>query len=135
MKDYTQLLDQANDVLVKIVNEGMKIEGTDGSDETPMVQAVAYLGQALTLGYIGLFFDKGFVVTEATDLTVEVPLVSYKELLAAAVAACDKCIAICASKTFTLPSSWLPGRTYTQKEVGEMANTFAATVPFLRPKK
>jgi hypothetical protein len=125
-KELYATLSSANDVLKKVVVEGMKIEADNGSDETPMVQAVAYLAQALSIGYIGLFFDKGFVVDETTDLAGEVPAVSYHELMAAAVSSLDKCIALCESNTFTFPASWIPGVTYTQKEVGELANTMAA---------
>ena len=47
----------------------MEIIAGDGTDETPMVAAVAHLVQGLSLGYIGLIYDKAFIVTEYTDLT------------------------------------------------------------------
>lgn len=128
------LLSSSNEILVKVVNDGMEIIADDGSDETPMIKAIAYLGQGLGLGYIGLFFDKGFVVTEATDLSQAVPVSPYEDLIEAAVAGLDKCIAICETNTFTLPGSWIPGITYTQKEIGELANSMAARLLSYSPR-
>ena len=125
-KGLYSLLSSSNEILTKVVTGGMVIEGDNDTDDTPMVQAVAYLGQGLALGYVGLFFDKGFITTETTDLTEVVPISTYKELIDAALISLDKCIEVCESNTFTFPSSWIPGRTYTQKEVGELANTMAA---------
>lgn len=120
------VLSSSNEVLIKIVKDGMKITGDDGSDQTPMVQAMAYLGQGLGLGYLGLIFDKAFIVDETTDLANPLTTSPYKDVIAAAVASLDKCIAICAGKTFTFPSDWIPGINYTQKEIGELANSMAA---------
>lgn len=125
-KKMYSLLASSNEILGKVVNEGMKIEGDGGEDETPMVKAMAYLGQGLALGYVGLFFDKGFITTEETDLSLEIEHSPYGDLITAALAGLDKCIAICESSTFTLPGPWIPGKTYTQKEIGELANSMAA---------
>ena len=125
-KSIYSVLSSSNEILGKVVTEGMTITADDGSDETPMIKAMAYLGQGLGLGYIGLIFDKGFVVDETTDLTGEIPAVPYMDLINAAVASLDKCIALCESNTFTLPGSWIPGMTYTQDEIGQLANSMAA---------
>lgn len=133
-KQMFSLLATSNDILIKVVNDGMEIIGDDGTDETPMVKAMAYLGQGLGMGYIGLFFDKGFVVTEETDLTTQLPAAPYTELISAAVASLDKCISICESSTFTLPGSWIPGKVYTQVEIGQLANSMAARLLSYAPR-
>ncbi len=98
----------SNDVITKVVKEGMVIESGD-VDETKMVEAVARLSQGLCLGYIGLLFDKAFIVTENTDITQPIATSPYKDLIDSALVSLDKCIAICAGNTFDLPSEWIPG--------------------------
>ena len=126
-------LSYANDVLTKVVKEGMIIE-SEGVDETPMVEAVARLGQGLTLGYIGLVFDKAFIVTENTDITKPVATSPFKDIIDSALVSLDKCIAICGTETFTLPEGWIPGMTYTNVEVGKLANTVAAQLLSYSPR-
>jgi hypothetical protein len=133
-KGMYSLLSSSNEILAKVVTEGMEITADNGTDETPMVKAMAYLGQGLGLGYIGLFFDQGFVVTEETDLSVDIPVSPYMDLINTAVQSLDKCIAVCESSTFTLPSSWIPGMTYTQVEIGQLANSMAARLLSFAPR-
>lgn len=133
-KSLYSLLSSSNEILDKVVGEGMVITADDGTDETPMVEAMAYLGQGLALGYVGLFYDKGFVVTEETDLTVEIPIAPYTDLITAAVASLDKCIAACSSAEFTLPGPWIPGMTYTEVEIGQLANSMAARLLSYSPR-
>lgn len=133
-KTMYAVLSQSNEVLGKVVVGDMKIEGEGGIDETPMVAAMAYLMQGMSLGYVGLIFDKGFIVNESTDLTTEVEMSTYSEIIAAAVSSLDLCIAICAGNDFTLPDTWIPGRTYTQDEVSQIANSMAARLLAYSPR-
>lgn len=116
------VLSQSNDVLTQTINNGVTME--DGS--TPLVNAVAYFTQGLALGYIGLLYDQGFIVTHETDLTQEIDASTYSDVVAAAVASLDKCIEISNSNSFTIPSSWLPGEPWTSAEFAELASSFAA---------
>jgi len=116
------ILSQSNDVLAQTINNGVTMD--DGS--TDLVNAVAYFSQGVSLGYIGLLYDKAFIVTNETDLSVEIEASSYKEVIAAAVASLDKCIAVCNSGNFTVPSEWLPGESWTSAEFGKLASSFAA---------
>lgn len=115
-------LSQANDVLGAIA---AGVEFGDKGADTKMVEAVAYLGQGLSLGYIGLLFDQGNVITPETDLA-NLVLAPYSDVLAAAIASFDKAIEIAGANTFTLPSNWIPGREYTSADLAKLANTFAA---------
>jgi hypothetical protein len=124
----------AAEVLAKLVKEGMKIEADDGTDETEMVKAFTYLCQGLSLGYIGLIYDKGFVVTESTDRSQAIPLSPYTEMIDSAVKCIDKCISICSSETFAIPATWVAGMTLTEKELGELANTAAALLLSYSPR-
>lgn len=121
-KGMYSTLNIANDALNTIANAG---DVTVPNKE--MNQAGAYFMQGVTLGAIGLMFDQGFVVTDETDLGAEVPVVGYEEVITAAIASLDKCIALCESNTFTVPATWFPVATaYTNAEFGALANTMAA---------
>ena len=125
-KTMYAVLSQANEVLGKVVTEGMVITADNGADETAMVKAMAYLMQGLSQGYIGLIYDKGYVVNETTDLTAMIPISPYTDVIQAAVASLDNCIEVCAGNNFTLPATWIPGMTYTQDEISQIANSYAA---------
>ncbi|MFW6290149.1 MAG: RagB/SusD family nutrient uptake outer membrane protein [Mariniphaga sp.] len=116
------ILSQSNDVLAQTINNGVTMD--DGS--TPLVNAVAYFTQGLTLGYLGLLYDKAFVVTHETDLTQEIEPASYTAMIEAAVASLDKAIEISNANSFTIPSEWLPGDSWSSGEFAELASSFAA---------
>lgn len=133
-KDLYGNISAAAEVLAKLVKEGMIIEADDGTDETEMVKAFTYLCQGLSLGYIGLLYDKAFIVTEYTDRSQEILVSPYTEVIDTAVKCIDKCISICSSETFTIPATWISGVTLTEKELGELANTAAAILLSYSPR-
>lgn len=116
------ILSQSNDVLAQTINNGVTMD--DGS--TPLVNAVAYFTQGLTLGYLGLLYDKAFIVTHETDLTQEIEASPYSAMIAAAVASLDKAIEISKANSFTIPSEWLPGESWSSAEFAALASSFAA---------
>jgi len=126
-------LASANEVLVKVVVGDMVIV-TEGTDDTPMVAAVAHLAQGLNLGYIGLLYDKAYITTENTDLTTTQEIYPWNQVIDTAVMCLDKCIALCASNTFTLPGTWIPGISMTNVKVAELANTVAAALLSYSPR-
>ena len=121
------VLSLSTDILSQIINEGVEIEG-EGIAE--MVKAVSRFGQGISLGYIGLVFNQGFIVDETVNLeTDQIPPVPYTDLVNAAIGYLDKCIELCDNNTFTLPAEWIPGGlTYTNVELGKLANSFAARI-------
>lgn len=128
------MLSQANDVLIKIENEGMVIE-VEGGDNTDMVRAVAYMGQGLALGYLGLVYDKAFIIDHETDLTGELEPSPYGDVISAAMDKFDEAISIAGNSTFTLPGSWLPlGVAIDQDIFAQLANSFAARILAYSPR-
>ena len=99
-----------------------------------MITAIAQLFQGLSLGYIGLVFDKGFIATEYTDLTRTLETVPYMTMIDTALKSLDKCIALCEANTFTLDGNWVPGITMTNVKMGELANTAAAVLLSYSPR-
>ncbi len=121
---------QMNDVLKKI-NEGMKL-GNNGRD-TKMITAYAKFIQGVTLGYMGLVYDKTFIVTEYSDpKTVE--LSDYTEVIDSAIAKLDEAIAICKKKNFKIPYDWINGREYKSKELAKIANSYVARLLVSAPR-
>jgi hypothetical protein len=135
-KSLYAVLSSANEVLGKVSLDTMHIRADNGTDETPMVRAVAYLAQGLSLGYIGLLFDKAFIATEYTNLTATIPTSPYSDVIDTVVAHLDRCIAICEDPgtDFMIPSEWIPGMTLTQVEIGQLANTVAGLLLSYSPR-
>lgn len=114
----------SNQIINQIVVNGAQLTTPA---ETAAVEAIGRFGQALAIGYVGLVFDKGFVVDETIDIEIdEIPAVPYTELRDAAIAKLDQVIAICNANTFTLPAAWIPGMTWTNVHLGKLANSMAA---------
>jgi hypothetical protein len=116
------VLSQANDVLAQTELNDVTME--DGS--TDMVRAMAYFMHGISLGYLGLFYDKGFIVTHETDLTFDLEPSPYKDVIAAALQSLDQAIAISKASTFTIPTEWLPGESWSNIEFAQLASSYAA---------
>jgi hypothetical protein len=125
---YEQLygaLGATNDGLAAI-GRGIVIKvSADAPDETPEMTALGYLNQGMALGMIGLTYDKGFVVDEATAVGTS-QLVPYTDVSAAAVAKFDKAIAAGTGASWTIPAEFTGGMTLTADKFVRMANTLAA---------
>lgn len=92
-------------------------------------RAIAFgkLVQGLAHGYLAIFFDQGFVLDEDTDLVTSVlNLVPYTEVMAAAMDNLEQAISIFNANSFTIPSNWINGRTYTSAELAQLAHSFIA---------
>jgi starch-binding outer membrane protein, SusD/RagB family len=128
------LLSQANDVLKTIEIDGVEIIiGTN--DDTPMVKAVSYFAQGLALGYLGLTYDQGFIVTQTTNLEEGVEISPWTELIDAALESFDQAIAISEANPFTLPAAWIPhGVAFTSANFSKLANSFAARILAYSPR-
>ncbi len=133
-KGMYSVLSSCNEVLAQVELGDMVITAGNGTDETPMVTAIAHLFQGLSLGYVGLVFDKGFIATQYTDLTQTLETVPYMALIDTALKSLDKCIALCSTNTFTIDANWIPGITMTNVEMGELANTAAAILLSYSPR-
>lgn len=128
------MLSQANDVLLKIEQGGMNIV-IGGVDNTQMVKAVAYFAQGISLGYLGLLYDKAYIVTHETNLEEGVTASPFADVINAALISLDKAITICEENNFTLPGEWIPANvTFTSANFGKLANSFAARILAYSPR-
>jgi len=121
-QDMYGTLSSANDVLKAIAN------AEEGEVEQPLrAQAVAYFIQGTVFGTLGNLYDKGFIVTEETDITQDIEPSPYQDLLDKSIERLDMAIDLCNTNSFDIPASWLPMETaWTNVELAELANTMAA---------
>ena len=115
----------ATDVVTAIDN-GLVVEN---SMRTARAKAMGKFMQGISYGYVGLYFDKGPIIDETTELdTIKTPVFSsYKEVNAAAIKYLDAAIATANSEpTMTFPvDAWL-FQSLNKDEFVRLANSFAA---------
>jgi hypothetical protein len=115
----------ANDVIGSININGITwVVG--GVDNTPMVLAASYLLRGFSYGYLGLLFEKGFIVDESTDLTQKLPFVNYQELINQAISDLDLAISIATSDTFEIPNTVINGVSLSETELIKLCNSYKA---------
>jgi len=117
-------LTTANEILY-VINEGMEI---GGGNDTEMVKAFSYFNQGITLGYIGLVFDKAFIVKETEEESDFFNPAPYNEVADAAIVSLEKCIDVCNNNSFTIPDTWINGSEYTNSELAQLAHSFIARI-------
>ena len=115
-------LGAANDAM-KAFKAGVKLTN---DAETDQYKSLATFVQAVSLGELGLIFDKSFVVDENSEGTPA--LQPYTEVIKAAMTKYDAVIAATAGKTYTFPYGVLPldKVQFTGTVLNRIANTMAA---------
>ncbi len=118
-------ISSANDVIGAIINNNVKwVES--GVDKTPMVLASAYLLRGLSYGYLGLLFEKGFIVDENTDLSQKLPFAPYSQLKDQAIADLDRAINLAQNNSFEIPSTIINGVTISNTYLVNISNSYKA---------
>lgn len=113
-----------NDALVSIDKGNIIVDET----RTARTKAVGKFVQGISLGYLGLYFDKAFVVDEKTnfDTLTNPQFQPYTALVTAGIKSLDSAIAITNRSNFSLPvDSWLY-TSMTKDQFARLANSYAA---------
>ena len=113
-----------NDALIAI-DSGLIIVDTTRTIRT---KAVGKFMQGISLGYLGLYFDKAFLSTEkiALDTVSNPTYLTYQQMTAEGVKSIDSAIVTAARANFTLPvDQWLY-QAMTRDQFVRVANSFAA---------
>ncbi|WP_298220686.1 RagB/SusD family nutrient uptake outer membrane protein [Flavobacterium sp.] len=113
----------ASDV-IKAINKGVVYE-VDGVDETNSILASAYFLRGISLGYLGLLFDKAIIIDENSIPTIT-QLSSYNEVITAAIADLDRARDLSSTNTFTLPSNFINGYALDNDKLIKLCNSYAA---------
>jgi hypothetical protein len=117
-------ISSVNDALIAI-DGGLLIVD---SVRTARTKAVGKFIQGISHGYLGLYFDRAFIVDEKLDLdTITVPTFRpYPEVIAEAIKQLDSAIAVAQRTSFSLPvDSWLYTE-MTRDQFIALANSFVA---------
>lgn len=101
-----------------------------GAENTLRARAFGKFMQGLSHGSLALFYEQGHILdetvqTQEAGVPIEQPLVSYNELLQAALGYFDEAIALSQGGGFTLPSSWM-SVSVTAEQLARIAHSMKA---------
>ncbi|VBB47220.1 conserved hypothetical protein [uncultured Paludibacter sp.] len=124
-------LSQVNDA-VKLIKSGIQI-GTNGKDNNSLL-SFGYFMQGLIMGNIGMAFDKGYVVTENTDLST-LAFQPYQTVVDSAVVALEKAISIASNADdFELSSGTINGVVVNKQLILALSHSYIARFLALTPR-
>lgn len=119
---FYNALSAANDALIAIRKNNVTVRN---ASDTRRLETVAQLMQGAALMMLSLQFDKAYVVDENSDLTK----LEYSNRLVvrdSAVSKLQRAATLAAANSFTTPAAWANGVSYTNTQIGQIANTMAA---------
>lgn len=122
-----------NDAIIAI-DDGLVI---GDANRTARTKAVGKFIQGISLGYIGLYFDKGIVVDETTDLeaiSTSPTFTPYAGMIDTAIAHIDAAIAVAQGTPFTLPADGWLFSAMTSDQFVRLANTYVARLMAYGPR-
>jgi hypothetical protein len=123
-------LSAANDALNAIRNNDMVIRT---ESDTRRVEAVSLLMQGASMMMFALQYDKAYIVDENTDLlTLEYK--NRKEVRDSAVSKLEQAAEVASANTFTTPSAWTNGFSYSSADIAKIAHTMAAMTLAFYPR-
>ncbi|NQU86504.1 MAG: hypothetical protein HQ541_12155, partial [Mariniphaga sp.] len=124
-EDCYESISNVNGILRLI--EEKNIESFEDDLDVKMLQAWSYFVSGVAHGYLGLIYDKGSIVYWDTELDT-IQLVCWQDMIDASLILLDKAISIANENSFTIPAEWMGGDTYTNQELSELANSYAARI-------
>lgn len=130
------VLNTSNDIL-KVIHNGMEIgeKNDEGiGKDTKMVETFSYFIQGLSLGYLGLVYDKAFIITDMTQNPAEVQTQPYADVIDSAINSLQKCADLCEENTFTIPDDWINGKSYTNLDLEKLAYSYMARFLVYEPR-
>ncbi|MFC1492332.1 hypothetical protein ACFL6O_00110 [candidate division KSB1 bacterium] len=122
--DNYEVISNVNDGMNAILG-GLEM-GEEGSTDTDRAHAFAKFCQGLAQGYVGIYFDKGFIFPEGIELSSYSPeFVESGTVTAAGIASLQEAITL-ASADFTTPGDWINGVQLTNEELQQVAHAYIA---------
>ena len=128
--DLNGVISSVSDAIV-LINGGMEI-GPNGADNN-MVLASAFLIRGMSLGQLGLTFDKAMVSKtdeapggDVSAYLAQLDFLPWNEVLEEAIADLDKAIEIADANSFELPTGTINGMTVNNEYIKQLASSYAA---------
>ena len=119
---YYSVASSASDVLRSIRVDKLVI---NNASDTKRAETIAAFMNGAAHSGISMIYNKGYIIDETVDITA-LQYSNRKEMRDAAVAKLDAAIALANANTFTTLAGWTNGRSYTNKQIAQIANTMAA---------
>lgn len=92
-----------------------------------MIEAMGKFGQALSVGYLALVFDRVWLYDNEGPIGEnETGEVDYATAMTYALEKLDEAIAVADASSFTLPEGWIPGVTVTSAKLSQIMNSMGA---------
>ncbi len=126
-KTYSGIL-SANDAL-RIINNGqIDVQNSNRA------KAFCKFIQGIGYGSLGLFFDKGIIIDELTQLeSHEHEFVDYRTLITSGISYLEECINLC-DNTFTTPDTWINGFPMTNEYLKQLCHSLNAKFLAVSPR-
>lgn len=131
-------LSNVHDGLAQL-DAGMKLMDASGKvDNTMRARAFAKMNQGIMHGLIGMIYDKGFIITEKTDISdpnalKNLPTVPYTVLRDTAISELKAAIDLARKNTFTI-TDWVPGLSMTNADLARLAHAWMVRIIAYTPR-
>ena len=112
----------ASDVLKAIRTDKVVV---NNAADTKRAEAVAELMLGASLMYVALNYDKGYIVDETVDVTT-LQYSNRKQVRDAAIVKLQSAATIARANPFATVAAWTGGRSYTNTQISQIANTMSA---------
>ena len=119
---YYSVASSASDVLRAIRTDKVVI---NNAADTKRAETIAAFMNGAAHSGISMNYNKGYIIDETVDITA-LKYSTRKEMRDAAVSKLDAAIALANANTFNTLPAWTNGRSYTNKQIAQIANTMAA---------
>ena len=119
---YYGVASSASDVLKAIRIDKVVI---NNAGDTKRSETVAAFMLGAALSGISMTYDRGYIIDETVDVTA-LKYSNRKQMRDAALAKLDAAIALANANVFTTPPAWTNGRSYSNVQIAQIANTIAA---------
>jgi len=117
-----QAISTATDILNLLKNEQ---ESDSMIPDQNMLEVWGLFISGVAHGYLGLIFDKAHVVTGNSE-TDSLGYTPWKDVINFSLAQLDKSITLAEMNSFVIPAEWMGGEPYTNVELAELSNSYAA---------
>lgn len=117
-------ISSSSDVLKALQDQ--KVAAQLGAQKTARLKTIATLNQGLGLGWLGLLYDRAFIVDESTDLEAPVPLAPYTEVVEAAIKKLYDAAELAEGTSWSTEPGWFANVTLTNTQVQQLAFSYAA---------
>jgi hypothetical protein len=130
-EDFNEILSSASEALAAL-DRGVVLDSS-GVDHTARGRAFAKFMQGVGLGYLGMMFDRAYIIDETTDiegLVDQLPEASpYTAVRDEAISRLEQAIAYMedpATPDFRLPTTWIEGLALTKADLIRLAHSYIA---------